>query len=51
MVVVPAGTFIAGSTQEERAAAYDDYLATAGQDTAREKKWFEGEETSVEESV
>jgi toxoflavin biosynthesis protein ToxD len=44
MVVVPAGRFISGSTTEERVAAYDDYLATAGNDTAREKKWFEGEE-------
>lgn len=44
MVVVPAGKFIAGSTSEERTAAYDDYLATAGNDTAREKKWFEGED-------
>lgn len=44
MVVVPAGRFIAGSTVEERIAAYDDYLSTAGNDTAREKKWFEGEE-------
>lgn len=44
MVLIPAGQYIAGSTPEERAAAYDDYLATAGHDTARENKWFEGEE-------
>lgn len=44
MVLVPAGQYIAGSTVEERGAAYDDYLSTAGHDTAREKKWFEGEE-------
>ena len=44
MVVVPAGSFIAGSTVEERTAAYDDYEQTAGQDVAREKKWFEGED-------
>lgn len=44
MVLVPAGQYIAGSTPEERATAYDDYRATAGQDTARDKKWFDGEE-------
>jgi formylglycine-generating enzyme required for sulfatase activity len=44
MILIPAGQYIAGSTLEERAAAYDDYLQTAGHDTAREKKWFEGEE-------
>jgi toxoflavin biosynthesis protein ToxD len=43
MVAIPAGQYIAGSTPEERAAAYDAYLETAGHDTAREKKWFEGE--------
>jgi formylglycine-generating enzyme required for sulfatase activity len=44
MVLVAAGQYIAGSTPEERAAAYDAYLETAGHDTAREKKWFEGED-------
>jgi formylglycine-generating enzyme required for sulfatase activity len=44
MVLVPAGQYVAGSTPEERNAAYDDYLKTAGHDTARDKKWFEGEE-------
>ncbi len=44
MVLIPAGQYIAGSTHEERLAAYDDYMNTAGQDTAREKSWFEGEE-------
>lgn len=44
MVSIPGGNFIAGSTPEERTAAYDDYLATAGHDTARENKWFESEE-------
>jgi formylglycine-generating enzyme required for sulfatase activity len=44
MVLVPAGTYIAGSTPEERAAAYHDYLNTAGQDAAREARWFEREE-------
>lgn len=44
MVEIPAGQYIAGSTPEERAAAYDDYHNTAGHDAAREKKWFEGEE-------
>jgi len=44
LVLVPEGQYIAGSTPEERLAAYDDYRETAGQDTAREKKWFEGED-------
>jgi toxoflavin biosynthesis protein ToxD len=44
MIVVPAGSYIAGSTPEERAAAYDDYQETSGQDSARENKWFETEE-------
>src|SRR5689334_15431534 len=51
MVVVPAGDFIAGSTQEERNAAYDDYQQSAGQDVAREKKWFEGEDDRHQETL
>jgi formylglycine-generating enzyme required for sulfatase activity len=44
MLNVVGGKYIAGSTPEERQAAYDDYLATAGQDAARAHGWFEGEE-------
>ncbi len=44
MIAIPAGRFVAGSTPEERDAAYDDYRATAGRDTAREQHWFDGEE-------
>jgi len=44
MVTIPKGQFVAGSTPEERAAAYDDFKATAGKDTARENKWFDGED-------
>jgi formylglycine-generating enzyme required for sulfatase activity len=44
MVLIPEGQYVAGSTVEERNAAYDEYMNTAGHDTAREKKWFEGEE-------
>jgi formylglycine-generating enzyme required for sulfatase activity len=44
MLLVPAGKYIAGSTPEERAAAYDDYNASAGHDVARERKWFEREQ-------
>jgi len=40
MISVPGGQYIAGSTPEERQGAYDDYLATAKTDTARDKKWF-----------
>ncbi len=44
MITIPAGPFIAGSTPEERAQAYDDYQHTAGTDAARERHWFEREE-------
>lgn len=44
MVTIPAGQFVAGSTPEERTAAYDDFLATSGKDTARDNKWFDGED-------
>ena len=40
LVTIPAGQYVAGSTPEEREAAYDDYLATAGHDAAREAGWF-----------
>ncbi len=43
MLAIPAGSFVAGSTPEERAAAYDDYQRTSGHDTAREHAWFDGE--------
>jgi formylglycine-generating enzyme required for sulfatase activity len=43
LIAIPAGRYIAGSTLEERAAAYDDYQGSAGQDTARIQKWFERE--------
>lgn len=44
MIAVPAGQYIAGSTPEERQAAYDDFSASAGKDTAREHHWFDGED-------
>lgn len=43
MVTIPAGRYVAGSTLEERTAAYDDYEMTAHTDGAREHKWFERE--------
>ena len=43
MIAIPAGLYIAGSTPEERASAYDDFLHTANHDGAREHKWFERE--------
>jgi formylglycine-generating enzyme required for sulfatase activity len=43
MIAIPAGRFIAGSTPEERAAAYDAYLSTAGNDDARVHHWFDRE--------
>jgi len=44
MISIPGGKYIAGSTPEERASAYDDYHNTAGHDAARTNKWFEGGE-------
>jgi formylglycine-generating enzyme required for sulfatase activity len=44
MLAIRKGQSIAGSTREERDAAYDAYRATAGRDTARERKWFESED-------
>jgi formylglycine-generating enzyme required for sulfatase activity len=44
MITIPAGNFIAGSTPEERAVAYDDYQATSGKDTARTAHWFDSED-------
>jgi formylglycine-generating enzyme required for sulfatase activity len=43
MIDIPAGPYIAGSTPEERAAAYDDHFRTAGQESARTQKWFDRE--------
>jgi len=43
MIVIPGGRYIAGSTPEERATAYDNYLATAGRDDARTHQWFDRE--------
>jgi len=44
MVLIPDGKYIAGSTPEERAAAYDDFQSATMTDTAREQHWFETEE-------
>jgi len=44
MVTVPAGQFVSGSTPEERAQAYDDFTASAHTETARDNKWFDGED-------
>ena len=44
MVLVPAGRSIAGSTPEERTAAYDAHLATSGTSVARDNGWFDKEE-------
>jgi formylglycine-generating enzyme required for sulfatase activity len=43
MVLIPEGKYIAGSTLEERGAAYDDYQTATTTDTAREQRWFETE--------
>ncbi|HEY0253031.1 MAG TPA: SUMF1/EgtB/PvdO family nonheme iron enzyme [Kofleriaceae bacterium] len=44
MITIPGGKSVGGSTPEERASAYDDFLSSSGSDTARDGKWFEGEE-------
>jgi len=44
MVAIRSSRSIAGSTPEERAAAYDAYRATSGHDDARARRWFETEE-------
>lgn len=44
MIAIPAGRYVAGSTPEERAASYDDFLTSSGRDTARANKWFENED-------
>jgi formylglycine-generating enzyme required for sulfatase activity len=40
MLAIPAGPFLAGSSLDEQARAYDDYRVTAGHDTARRRRWF-----------
>lgn len=42
MIAIPAGRFIAGSTPEERTAAHEDSLATAGE-AAQSREWFDRE--------
>jgi len=44
MIEIPAGKYVAGSTREERLAAYDDHHGSTGTDAAREGAWFEREE-------
>jgi formylglycine-generating enzyme required for sulfatase activity len=44
MVAIPGGRYVAGSTPEERLAAYDDYMHSAGRDTARTQRWFDNED-------
>jgi formylglycine-generating enzyme required for sulfatase activity len=51
MISIPDGKYIAGSTPEERAASYDDYLAATGLDTARELKVFDHEEDRHQEAL
>jgi toxoflavin biosynthesis protein ToxD len=44
MIVIAEGRSIAGSTPEERTAAYDDHAASSGKSTARDNEWFDTEE-------
>ncbi len=43
MLTVPGGSYRLGSTQAERERAYNDYLETHGDDSARRNSWFERE--------
>jgi formylglycine-generating enzyme required for sulfatase activity len=43
MLLVEAGPYRSGSTEEERTQAYQDFLATSGNDSARKYNWFERE--------
>lgn len=51
MVLIPEGKYIAGSTPEERAAAYDDYQHATTTDIAREQHWFDNEEDRHQTSL
>ncbi|HUJ62091.1 MAG TPA: SUMF1/EgtB/PvdO family nonheme iron enzyme [Kofleriaceae bacterium] len=44
MLAIPAGKFVAGSTPEEREAAYRDLAASSNIDTALQRRWFDAEE-------
>ncbi len=43
MVEIPGGQFVAGSTPEERGAAYIDHERSAGTAVARDQGWFDRE--------
>lgn len=44
MIPIPRSRSIAGSTPEERTAAYDDHAASSGRSSARDHDWFDTEE-------
>lgn len=46
MLLIAAGSYVLGSSDEEREQAYDDYLQSYGKDGARQRKWFQFEELS-----
>ncbi len=51
MIRVEAGPFRKGSTAQERERAYEDYLATRGIDTARNRQWFQFEPEASEVAI
>ena len=51
MVLIPDGKYIAGSTPEERAAAYDEFQTASTTDIAREQHWFDNEEDRHQTSL
>jgi formylglycine-generating enzyme required for sulfatase activity len=43
MIIIPAGSYVAGSATDERDRAYESYLGTAGHDAAARGRWFDHE--------
>ncbi len=44
MLLIPAGNYYIGSTQEDRERGYKEYRNTSGQDSARDNLWFAKEQ-------
>jgi formylglycine-generating enzyme required for sulfatase activity len=51
MLLVAAGPYRSGSTEEEREQAYQDFLATSGKDSARKNNWFQWEPEAHEKTL
>ncbi|MBL4633994.1 MAG: SUMF1/EgtB/PvdO family nonheme iron enzyme [Kofleriaceae bacterium] len=51
MLVISSGTYVSGSTAEEREEAYQSYFETYGRDSARQAKWFQFEAPASEQHL